>query len=50
MKISHFYPVIIAGGSGTRFWPLSRKAKPKQALALNGKQTMVQQAVSRLPE
>ena len=48
MKISHFYPVIIAGGSGTRFWPLSRKAKPKQALALNGKQTMVQQAVSRL--
>jgi mannose-1-phosphate guanylyltransferase len=48
VKIPHFHPVIIAGGSGTRFWPLSRKSKPKQALALNGKQTMVQQAVSRL--
>jgi len=48
VKIAHFHPVVIAGGSGTRFWPLSRKGKPKQALALDGKQTMVQQAVSRL--
>ena len=28
------YPVVMAGGSGTRFWPLSRKARPKQFLAL----------------
>lgn len=30
-----FYPVILAGGSGERFWPLSRRAKPKQFLALD---------------
>ena len=46
--IDHFYPVIIAGGSGTRFWPLSRSKRPKQTLVLEGKQTMVQQAVARL--
>lgn len=43
-----FYPVILAGGRGTRFWPLSRKNKAKQLLALDGKQTMIQQTVSRL--
>src|SRR5258705_3054917 len=45
---SHFYPVILAGGRGTRFWPLSRKRRAKQLLALDGKQTMIQQTVSRL--
>ena len=44
----HFYPVILAGGRGTRFWPLSRKRRAKQLLALDGKQTMIQQTVSRL--
>lgn len=43
-----FYPVILAGGRGTRFWPLSRKRRAKQLLALDGKQTMIQQAVARL--
>ncbi len=43
-----FYPVILAGGRGTRFWPLSRKKRAKQLLALDGKQTMIQQTVSRL--
>ncbi len=43
-----FYPVILAGGRGTRFWPLSRKKRAKQLLALDGKQTMVQQTVARL--
>lgn len=43
-----FYPVILAGGRGTRFWPLSRKRRAKQLLALDGKQTMIQQTVSRL--
>jgi mannose-1-phosphate guanylyltransferase len=44
----NFYPVILAGGRGTRFWPLSRKRKAKQLLALDGKQTMIQLTVSRL--
>ena len=45
---AHFYPVILAGGRGTRFWPLSRKKRAKQLLALDGKQTMIQQTVVRL--
>ncbi len=44
----HFYPVILAGGRGTRFWPLSRKRRAKQLLALDGNQTMIQQTVARL--
>ncbi len=40
--------MILAGGRGTRFWPLSRKKRAKQLLALDGKQTMIQQTVSRL--
>ncbi len=44
----NFYPVILAGGRGTRFWPLSRRKRAKQLLALDGKQTMIQQTVARL--
>jgi mannose-1-phosphate guanylyltransferase len=44
----HFYPVILAGGRGTRFWPLSRKRRAKQLLALDGKESMLQQTVARL--
>jgi mannose-1-phosphate guanylyltransferase len=47
-KNSNFYPVILAGGRGTRFWPLSRKKRAKQLLALDGKQTMIQETVRRL--
>ncbi len=47
-KNPNFYPVILAGGRGTRFWPLSRKKRAKQLLALDGKQTMIQQTVTRL--
>ena len=43
-----FAPVILAGGSGTRFWPRSRKARAKQVLALDGARTMIQQTVDRL--
>ena len=41
-------PVIMAGGSGTRLWPLSRKTFPKQFLKLNGHMTMLQQTAARL--
>jgi mannose-1-phosphate guanylyltransferase len=47
-KNLNFYPVILAGGRGTRFWPLSRKKRAKQLLALDGKRTMIQQTVARL--
>jgi len=40
--------VIMAGGSGTRLWPLSRAAHPKQFFALHGKGTMLQNTVKRL--
>src|SRR3984957_14270772 len=43
-----FAPVILAGGSGTRFWPRSRKTRAKQVLALDGNRTMIQQTVERL--
>ena len=41
-------PVILAGGSGTRLWPLSRKHYAKQYLALGGEKTMLQETVERL--
>ena len=40
-------PVVMAGGSGSRLWPLSRSAYPKQFLALEGGQSLLQQAVMR---
>lgn len=42
------YGIIMAGGGGTRFWPLSRRQKPKQFLNLSGKDTMVMDTVNRL--
>ncbi len=43
-----FYPVILAGGRGTRFWPLSRKHMAKQLLPLNSQKSMLQETVERL--
>ena len=43
-------PVILAGGSGTRLWPLSRKLHPKQFIKLIGETTLFQEAVLRLPK
>ncbi len=40
--------VILAGGSGTRLWPLSRKEYPKQFLKINGSNSLLQQTVKRL--
>lgn len=45
---ANFYPVILAGGRGTRFWPLSRKRMAKQLLPLNSEKTMIQETVERL--
>ncbi len=42
------YAVILCGGSGTRLWPLSRTLRPKQLLALNGEDTLLQQTAKRL--
>ncbi|MCX7116844.1 MAG: mannose-1-phosphate guanylyltransferase/mannose-6-phosphate isomerase [Legionellales bacterium] len=42
-----FFPVILAGGSGTRLWPLSRKNFPKQFLRLQGESSLLQQTVQR---
>ena len=46
--MSNRYAVILCGGSGTRLWPLSRTLRPKQLLALNGEQTLLQQTAQRL--
>jgi mannose-1-phosphate guanylyltransferase len=45
---ARFAPVILAGGSGTRFWPRSRRSRAKQVLALDGDRTMIQQTLDRL--
>ncbi len=41
------FAVVLAGGRGTRFWPLSRRALPKQCLSLDGGPTLLQRTVSR---
>lgn len=46
--LEHTYAVIMAGGGGTRLWPISRKESPKQLLPLLGKETLFQSTVSRL--
>lgn len=46
--MNHLYALIMAGGGGTRLWPLSRKQRPKQMLPLTEDQTMFQVAVTRL--
>ena len=42
------YAVILAGGSGTRFWPKSREQLPKQLLNINGERTMIQDTLTRI--
>lgn len=46
--MEHTYAVIMAGGGGTRLWPISRKEAPKQLLPLLGRETLFQSTVSRL--
>jgi mannose-1-phosphate guanylyltransferase/mannose-6-phosphate isomerase len=45
---AHLYAVILAGGSGTRFWPLSRHLYPKQLLRIIGDETLIQQTMRRV--
>ncbi len=45
--MSKIVPVILSGGSGSRLWPLSRKALPKQLLSLAGERTMIQETAAR---
>jgi mannose-1-phosphate guanylyltransferase len=46
--MNDLYPVIIAGGSGTRFWPLSRTSRPKQFLPLASDQPLIADTAARL--
>ena len=46
--MSHFKAIILAGGSGERFWPLSTPEKPKQFLSVFGGESLIRQSVSRL--
>ncbi len=47
-KSRNFYGVILAGGTGTRFWPLSRELNPKQTLKLFGAESLIEQSIRRL--
>lgn len=42
------HAIIMAGGGGTRFWPLSRQKKPKQLLNLTGREIMINETLDRL--
>jgi len=46
--LEHYYAVIMAGGGGTRLWPLSRQARPKQMLRLLEERSLFQTSVERL--
>jgi len=48
LEMDHYYALIMAGGSGTRLWPLSRRDRPKQVLPLTEERTMFQLTVERL--
>ena len=46
--MSSIYALILAGGSGERFWPLSRRARPKQLLRLVSKKTLLEETIARI--
>ncbi len=48
--LENYYAVIMAGGSGTRLWPLSRHGHPKQSLVIEGDRSLFQGTVDRIKE
>jgi mannose-1-phosphate guanylyltransferase/mannose-6-phosphate isomerase len=46
--LNHLYAVVLAGGEGNRFWPLSRRTAPKQFLRIAGRRTLLQQTLGRI--
>lgn len=50
MGVEHLHAVIMAGGRGTRFWPLSTRRHPKQLLRITSERTMIQETAARLTE
>jgi len=46
--VSELYALIIAGGRGTRFWPCSRRDRPKQCISIGGQEAILQQTINRL--
>jgi mannose-1-phosphate guanylyltransferase len=50
LSLNHYYAVIMAGGGGTRLWPLSRQIRPKQMLSLFDERTLFQTSVNRIAE
>ncbi|MBI3621655.1 MAG: mannose-1-phosphate guanylyltransferase/mannose-6-phosphate isomerase [Nitrospirae bacterium] len=46
--LDHLYAVVLAGGEGNRFWPLSRRTAPKQFLRIAGRRTLLQQTIGRV--
>src|SRR5947208_1038505 len=46
--MSAIYALILAGGSGERFWPLRRKARPKQLLRLVSQKTLLEETIARI--
>jgi len=47
-RLAHLYAVVLAGGEGNRFWPLSRRTAPKQFLRIAGRRTLLQQTLVRI--
>ena len=50
MTVTAIHPVILSGGSGSRLWPLSREAQPKQFLALTGGRSLLEETARRLAD
>ena len=46
--MEHIFAAVLAGGSGQRFWPLSRELKPKQLLSMFGQESLICQALRRI--
>lgn len=46
--IMELYEVVMAGGSGTRFWPLSRMERPKQFINVSGKDILLNETIARM--